>query len=176
MRKNLFLLGISFLLTLNVCSQSIMTVNDLLQIRTAVLKNAKGDMTLVNILQKRGYVKTYKVSDDDWYFYKDCRLVITDSFGAKLRGIEIEAIPQDSKASFLNLIADGYGGGYASLTVYGKANAKKWFNQIKALGYRSNSSGGKGNQGQSWEYSKRGYPDLCIWNDYGDTYVLSLNF
>lgn len=57
MRKNLFLLGISFLFTLNVCSQSIMTVNDLLKIRTAVLKNVKGDMTLVNILKKEAMLR-----------------------------------------------------------------------------------------------------------------------
>lgn len=173
MRKICLLAILGMLFSYSVHAQTILSVNDLLKIQASIRKNTN---EWVDILTSRGYTKTYQQSPVSYYFYKGCKLIIPDDEGSRLRGIEIEASPKNSNASFINLIVDEYGGGYASITVYGKANAQKWVNQIKALGYRSNSNGGKGNQGQSWEYSKSGYPDLCLWNDYGTTYALSLNF
>jgi len=148
-------------------SRSILSVNDLLNIRKSLRTQTN---TWMQILEGRGYTNYYEHSENRHIYYKDCYLYIANRTA---KGIEIEAEPQDNKASFIEMSIAG-GTLYVDLIAYGKANAQKWFNQLSALGYRSNGQGGQGNQGQDWSYSKSGYPDISIWNDYGDYYSMSI--
>jgi hypothetical protein len=168
MKKLLLFLALAILPCL-AFSQGIMSVGDFLKLRQSV--SAQNSQTS-EILSKNGYVKSYQKSQTEFYFYKNCRLQIAPE---NYQGIEIEASPMNEKATFICISTNPYGG-YISVTSYGKANFNKWVAQIKALGYRNNGNGGEGNQGRDWGYSKRGAPDLSIWNDYGNTYVLSVEY
>ena len=176
MNKRFLILCASVLLAIGVHAQFI-TVSDLLQLRKVLRSgrheqiNAVVDAAIIN----KGYENKYSPSDNELYFYKNCRLVIADSPGRLARGIEVDAEPKNSLASMCYISVGQYGG-YISVTVYSKANAQKWIDQLKALGYRNNGNGGEGNQGRDWEYSKMGYPDITVWNDYGVTYSLSVSF
>ena len=168
MKKSVLFLAILFF-PFVAYSQGIMSVGDFLKLRQSV--SAQNSQTS-EILSKNGYVKSYQKSQTEFYFYKNCRLQIAPE---NYKGIEIEASPMNEKASFICISTNPYGG-IISITSYGKANFNKWVAQIKALGYRNNGNGGEGNQGRDWGYSKRGAPDLSIWNDYVDTYVLSVEY
>jgi hypothetical protein len=65
-------------------------------------------------------------------------------------------------------------GMHVSLDVYSKTSFMSLVKQIKALGYRQNDESGQGSQGQDWCFSKSGWPNLDIWNDYGFNYTLSV--
>ena len=168
MKKFLFILAIVFMPLIGF-SQSVMSVGDLLKLSKYL--SAKDD-SYANILEKYGYNRSYQKSDTQYYFYKNCRLLIALPNNS---GVEIEASPKNEKATFiyLSFYEDG---GYISVESYGKANFNKWVAQLKALGYKENGNSGEGTRGRSWEYSKRGLPDVSIWNDYDSTYQLCLNF
>ncbi len=168
MKKSVLFLAILFF-PFVAYSQGIISVGDFLKLRQYI--SARNSQASV-ILSKNGYVKLYQKSEAEFYFYKNCRLQIAHE---NYSGVEIEASPKNEKATFICVSTNPYGGNI-SVTSYGKANFNKWVTQIKTLGYRNNGNGGEGNHGRSWEYSKRGAPDISIWNDYSSTYTLSVNY
>lgn len=174
MRRRFLALCTSLVMTIGVYAQ-FLSVSDLLKLRTA-FKNKQETQVEAAIkatIVQKGYGDVYQPSDDKLYFYKNCKLVVVN--GGLARDNYIDAEPKNSYSSMGYISISKYGG-YISVSVYSKANAQKWFNQLKVLGYKDNGDSGEGNKGQSWEYSKIGYPDICIWNDYGNTYSLSVSF
>ena len=51
---------------------------------------------------------------------------------------------------------------------------KAWCSQIKELGYSMDEDSNEGNKGQDWNAEKDGEPEINLWNDYGDWYILSI--
>lgn len=176
MSKRIFvLLYVSCMLIMGAYAQ-MLSVSDLLKLRNAFRsgQEEKIENAVYATLDAKGYDKTYCPTEDIIYRYKNCRLQIVDNPGRTAQGIDIDAEPRNASASIFNMSIHQYGA-YFSVTVYSAVHAQKWKAQLKELGYRDNGNGGNGNQGRDWEYSKAGYPDFTIWNDHGNTYVLSVS-
>ena len=168
--KRLFLILAIAFMPLLAFSQDVLSVGDLLKF---VHYAQIGNKNFTEILSKNGYTNVYeKERDTEFYIYKNCRLQVAEP---NYSGIEMEAVPSNEKASYIYLHLNN-DGAYISVTSFGKRNFNRWVAQLKSLGYKNNGHGGEGNHGRDWEYSKKGSPDLTIWNDYGTQYDLNLNF
>lgn len=62
------------------------------------------------------------------------------------------------------------------VAVFAKKDVMTWISQLKALGYKTVEGGGEGARGRDWNYARTGKPNVSIWNDYGNTYVLTVYF
>lgn len=91
-------------------------------------------------------------------------------------GIEFVAQPSNSESS-LAQVATLLGGQqfqYLNVTVYSREIVDRWLVQLKNLGYEGGFY--EGNHGCDWDMTKDQYPNVTIWNDYGDTYILTCTF
>lgn len=104
----------------------------------------------------------YQTEENAYYYWtKDCKI------GRTTNGYDI--ISNTKSSSYVEICE-----GNRSVYVYAfdEAVFKAWYSQIVALGYKIDSESNKGNQGQDWIAEKEGEPDISIWNDYGDKYIL----
>lgn len=145
-------------------AQTFLSVNDLLNVRTSFLNHNKD---WVQILRDRGYNKTQEIHGDQ-YAYKNCRLTILDDDPYRSDGQVVEADTKTADASIVRFYEDEFRMTtyfHIEVIVYGKSNAQKWIQQIKALGYKSNNSAGSSGNGRNdWYYTKRGFPELHLMN------------
>lgn len=114
------------------------------------------------ILLYHGYQYETSFETDDYtydYWTKDCKL------GRSTYGYELSS--GSEKSSYAEL-----GGAGVHVYAYDESVFKAWYSQIVALGYKIDSESQKGNHGQDWIAEKEGEPEISIWNDYGDTYIL----
>lgn len=131
-----------------------------------------------NLLDNNGYEYRFVSEKSDfyggsytvWVYSKNCK-VIHEEYG---NGLEYTPSKETPDASIIIIKVDGKGIYSIDVQIYSNAAFKTWVSQLKALGYRSTANGGAGNRGRDWEYVANGKPKISIWNDYSNTYVLSI--
>lgn len=129
---------------------------------------------VADMLDAAGY--TYRFCKDyggatEYVYSKNCKVIHEEHSN----GIEYVPSRATASASIVTITAQGNNMTYMSVQIYTKAGFRTWVSQLKALGYRTTADSGAGNRGQAWEYVAAGKPKVVIWNDYSNTYVLSMS-
>ncbi len=126
------------------------------------------------MLDAAGYSYQFESPGYDQYMEyilsKNCKVIHQEDWS----NINYHPSPKTAHSSIVQLTVLGEFVTYMSVRVYSKAAFLNWVSQLKALGYKTTSSD-SGNRGRSWEYAAKGKPSITIWNDYSDTYALSMS-
>lgn len=133
---------------------------------------------LVDMLDAAGYVYRFSTIEPDYgygataiYVYsKNCK-VMHEEYS---NGLEYSPDIESPNASIIVLRAQGDNVKYMDVQIYSNSGFKTWVAQLKSLGYGSTSEGGTGNRGRDWQYVATGKPSIGIWNDFSNTYVLTI--
>ncbi|MDE7136267.1 MAG: hypothetical protein K2N91_06515 [Muribaculaceae bacterium] len=130
--------------------------------------------SVAQMLNAAGYTYRFEVSGyqaADYVFSKNCTVVHEEYSN----GLNFHPNPENANSSIVVVHVTIAGVRRIEVNAYSNAEFRKWISQLKALGYKSTSDGGSGNRGRAWEYAAKGKPDVSIWNDYSNTYVLSIS-
>lgn len=141
-------------------------------VKEVIMMNRMNSSQVSSVLKKYGY-KKFKTIKGLAYWCKNCQVKLTYYPTGSPSGV--------TGCNFKNGVASSIemyqsNGMHVSLDVYSKTSFMSLVKQIKALGYRQNDESGQGSQGQDWCFSKSGWPNLDIWNDYGFNYTLSVEW
>lgn len=134
---------------------------------------------LIELLETCGYEYRFTTAQHDYlsngtlstYVYStNCKVVHEECSN----GLEYMPSEDAANASIIIIRAQGDNILGADVQIYSKAGFSIWISQLKTMGYKLLSDSGTGNRGQSWEFSALGKPAVSIWNDYSNTYVLTI--
>lgn len=176
MKRLLFLLCL-IISGLNVANAQAPSISSLIKaFQQSSVANGK---SVAAMLEANGYSYRFKLSEPDYgygkseifVYSKNCKVVHEEY----VNGLEYTPVPEVANASIIVVKANGNGIRSIDVQVYTNSAFKTWVSQLKSLGYRTTSGGGSGNQGRDWEYVSRGKPRIGVWNDYANTYVLTIS-
>ena len=129
---------------------------------------------IVDFLNANGYTYRFVVNETGYeaeYLYsKNCK-ILHEQYS---NGVEYSPSPETAKSSIVRLFAQGDRVISMNVYAYSPAAFKTWDAQLKALGYKARYDGA-GNRGKSWEYRAKGKPNISIWNDLSNTYILYIS-
>jgi hypothetical protein len=167
----------SFVLCLLLASVSSASSQDFPSVSDVLWMMGGSDQSrALSYINKNGYKYGVTKIEKVKYFSKNCRLKDMYLFPKEKTGYRVVGcqftggVSSVIEIEFYNRAFSG-----VEVWVFNKKYAMMWKQQLKALGYKSNDQGGSGAQGQDWGYSKAGFPDVSIWNDYGNIYTISIS-
>lgn len=136
---------------------------------------------VLNLFTRLGY-KTYKNNSswEDEYgniviptlYGRGCQKVITVPIRNRGGEEHFKAAPANASASLGEVLTSGDGTLLGvRVTVYNRAQALKWVDQLKQLGYTCDAPGGIMGY-TAWYYTKYNRPPYTIWQQDENTYIL----
>lgn len=134
---------------------------------------------IVDMLNNAGYTYRFCSEESDFYgnsstvyvYSKNCKVIHEES----LSGVEYVPSRETASSSIAVIRARGTKVMSIDVQIYTNSGFKTWTSQLKSLGYKMTPESGAGNRGQDWIYAAKGKPRVSIWNDYSNTYILSIN-
>lgn len=147
-------------------------------VKAIQLTTPSNSQPIANMLDAFGYDYRFRFeqqsyyggTDVTWVYSKNCK-VIHEEYTS---GLEYTPSPETADASIIVIRANSGLISSISVQVYSNAAFKTWIGQLKTLGYHSTADGGSGNRGRDWTYTAYDKPTISIWNDYTNTYVLTI--
>ena len=128
---------------------------------------------VLDMLGAAGYEYRFSTEESGikkYVYSKNCK-VLHEEYR---NGLEYLPANGSSSSSIVIISAQGIRLKRINIQIYSDAGFKTWVSQLRALGYKSTPNGGMGNQGRDWEYAAPGKPTISIWNDFSNTYVLTI--
>lgn len=119
------------------------------------------DDKIAELLAECGYEYIGKNEYDRLYYSKNCKLIRSEY------GYEPTSITENS--SYIEFSK----GEHVQLWAFSENCFKAWCKDLESLGYKGEGPN-KGNQGQDWGYEKDDEYTVCIWNDYENTYSITV--